>query len=95
MRRLKAVADERRRPVPALIPRIALRLTPEMITAPGRLAGEGAIDQITDDLERLRLLGAETVVLDPASTDPDAARHPEPAWQALASVAPRTRTEHQ
>jgi alkanesulfonate monooxygenase SsuD/methylene tetrahydromethanopterin reductase-like flavin-dependent oxidoreductase (luciferase family) len=100
--RMKTIADEQRRPVPAVVPRIVLRLTESPITGDGRLAGEGTIDQIVDDLERLRLLGAETVVLDPFNGDPHETSHPEVAWQALAAVAarrdrgtPPTRTEQQ
>ncbi|MFB9678971.1 LLM class flavin-dependent oxidoreductase [Streptosporangium vulgare] len=87
--RLKVIADEEGRPVPGFAPRIALRLTASPVTAPGRLAGEGTIDQVADDLERLRLLGADTVVLDPFDGDPEETRHPEVAWQALATVAAR------
>lgn len=87
VRRLKDAADEQRRPVPGLAPRIALRLTDEPVTGPDRLAGEGTIDQIRDDLDRLRVLGADTVVLDPFNGDPDETRHPERAWRALATVA--------
>jgi alkanesulfonate monooxygenase SsuD/methylene tetrahydromethanopterin reductase-like flavin-dependent oxidoreductase (luciferase family) len=93
--RLKTLADEQQRPVPALAPRIALRVTAEPITAPDRLAGEGAIEQVLDDLEQLRVLGADTVVLDPFSGDPDETRHPETAWRALAAVAAATRMEKQ
>ncbi|GAA3814022.1 LLM class flavin-dependent oxidoreductase [Sphaerisporangium flaviroseum] len=85
--RMKTIADEERRPVPALAPRIALRLTDAPITDPARLAGEGTIDQIADDLEQLRLLGAGTVVLDPFNGDLSEISHPETAWQALATVA--------
>lgn len=85
--RLRAVADELHRPAPALAPRIALRLTEAPVTDPGRLAGEGTIDQVVDDLDQLRLLGAEEVVLDPFNGDPDETLHPQPAWQALATVA--------
>jgi probable F420-dependent oxidoreductase len=98
--RMKAEAGERQRPVPALAPRIALRLTQAEITAPERLAGEGTIDQILDDLEQLRLLGADTVLLDPFNGDPRETLHPQPAWQALATVSalwdqgtPHSRTE--
>ncbi|WP_405148567.1 LLM class flavin-dependent oxidoreductase [Sphaerisporangium sp. NBC_01403] len=87
--RLKAVAAELGRPVPALAPRIALRLTESQVTGPERLAGEGTIDQIADDLERLRLLGAGTVVLDPFNGDPRETCHPRTAWQALAAVSAR------
>lgn len=98
--RMKTIADEQQRPVPALAPRIALRLTDSPITDPERPAGEGTIDQILDDLEQLRLLGADTVVLDPFNGDPRETRHPQAAWQALATVtarwnpsAPHRRTE--
>ncbi|HEX7270494.1 MAG TPA: LLM class flavin-dependent oxidoreductase [Streptosporangiaceae bacterium] len=89
--RMTALAGEQRRPVPRLVPRIALRLAEAPVTGPGRLAGEGTIDQVLDDLAQLRLLGADTVVLDPFGGDPDETRHPEMAWQALAAVWARTR----
>jgi hypothetical protein len=49
----------------------------------------GTIDQIAVDLEDLRLLGADTVLLDPFGGDPNETCHPELAWQALATVAAR------
>ena len=88
--RMTAFADEQRQPVPGLVPRIALRLTESPVTAPGRLAGEGTIDQILDDLAELRLLGAGTVVLDPFNGRPGETLRPEAAWQALATVWART-----
>ncbi|MFD9330823.1 TIGR03619 family F420-dependent LLM class oxidoreductase [Streptomyces sp. NPDC060065] len=96
--RLKAYADEEHLSVPALAPRIALRPTAVPVTGPRRLAGEGTLDQIMDDLDQLRLLGAESVVLDPYNGDPRETCHPQAAWQALATVAahlypPRTDTE--
>ncbi|MFB9709490.1 LLM class flavin-dependent oxidoreductase [Streptosporangium nondiastaticum] len=90
--RLKAVAAEEGRTAPALVPRMILRLTETPVAGPDRLAGEGTIDQVTEDLERLRLLGAETVVLDPFGGDPAETLHPETAWRALAAVADRRRT---
>jgi alkanesulfonate monooxygenase SsuD/methylene tetrahydromethanopterin reductase-like flavin-dependent oxidoreductase (luciferase family) len=89
--RMTALAGEQRRPVPGLVPRIALRLAEAPVTGPGRLAGEGTIDQVLDDLTQLHLLGADTVVLDPFGGDPGETRHPEAAWQALATVWARTR----
>ncbi|WP_330333876.1 LLM class flavin-dependent oxidoreductase [Streptomyces sp. NBC_00536] len=97
--RLAAYARGQGLPVPALAPRIALRLTAAPVTGPDRLAGEGTIDQIAEDLEELRRLGAEAVVLDPYGGDPRETRHPELAWRALETVAayalhaPRTGTE--
>ncbi|MEU4225647.1 LLM class flavin-dependent oxidoreductase [Nonomuraea sp. NPDC026600] len=85
--RLETLAGEHGRPVPALMPRIVLRLTTTPITDPDRLAGAGTIEQIMDDLEQLRLLGADTVVLDPFGGDPQETCRPEAAWHALAAVA--------
>ena len=89
--RMTAFADEQRRPVPGLVPRIALRLAGSPVTGPGRLAGEGTIDQVHDDLAELSLLGAGTVVLDPFNGHPGETLHPEVAWQALATVSAGTR----
>ncbi|WP_410809983.1 LLM class flavin-dependent oxidoreductase [Micromonospora sp. 067-2] len=91
--RLKTIADELGRPVPALMPRIALQETREPVTAPDRLAGVGTIEQITADLDQIRLLGAETVVLDPFHGDLTEIRQPERAWQTLAAVAAYTTTQ--
>ncbi|MEV0829448.1 LLM class flavin-dependent oxidoreductase [Nonomuraea rubra] len=85
--RLKAVAGELGRPAPAFAPRIVLRLTGTPVTGPQRRAGEGTIGQITEDLDELRALGADTVVLDPFDGDPAETLHPETAWHALAAVA--------
>ncbi|MCX4751089.1 TIGR03619 family F420-dependent LLM class oxidoreductase [Kitasatospora sp. NBC_01287] len=85
--RLKAIADEQHLPVPALAPRIALKPTATPVSGPDRLAGEGTIEQILDDLDQLRLLGADTVVLDPYDGDPRLTCHPHAPWQALATVA--------
>ncbi|MGW4851686.1 TIGR03619 family F420-dependent LLM class oxidoreductase [Streptomyces sp. NPDC004288] len=96
--RLQEHADEQGVPRPALAPRIALRLTPEPVRQPDRVAGEGTVDQVMDDLDQLRRMGAESVVLDPYGGDPQETAHPQKAWQALATVAARlaphrTRTE--
>lgn len=85
--RLKDIAAGLGRPVPALAPRILLRLTDAPVEHPDRRAGEGTLDQILDDIEQLRRAGAETVVLDPYNGDPDETLRPEVAWQALATVA--------
>ncbi|MEU1537967.1 TIGR03619 family F420-dependent LLM class oxidoreductase [Actinacidiphila glaucinigra] len=91
---LASQAREQGRPVPALAPRIALRITAEPVTGPDRLAGVGTFEQITADLAGLRTLGADTVVLDPFGGDPRETLRPQTAWQALAAVAAhRSRTE--
>jgi alkanesulfonate monooxygenase SsuD/methylene tetrahydromethanopterin reductase-like flavin-dependent oxidoreductase (luciferase family) len=78
--RLKSMAPE----LPELAPRILLRLTDEPLE--DRRLGEGTIEQIVADLTQLRADGARAVVLDPFLGDPDETRHPETAWQALATV---------
>ena len=87
--RLKQAAADAGRPVPALVPRIALRLT-DTPEGDDRLAGEGTIDQVTGDLTQLAALGARTVVLDPFNGDPDETSHAEQAWRALATVKAAT-----
>ncbi len=78
--------------LPAFAPRIALRLTTAPIEDPARLAGTGSLEQILDDLDQLRQLGAHTVVLDPYHGDPEETRRPHAAWQALTAVATHRRT---
>ncbi len=82
--RLKEVAAEEERPVPRLAPRILLRLT-DRPPAQRRL-GEGTVEQVVADLERLRSDGAHAVVLDPFVGDPEETRRPDGAWHALAAV---------
>jgi hypothetical protein len=78
--------------LPALAPRIALRLTSSPAGDAGRLAGTGSIEQVLDDLGEVRRLGADTVVLDPYHGDPEETRRPDVAWRALTTVATRWRT---
>ncbi|WEB39053.1 LLM class flavin-dependent oxidoreductase [Streptomyces yunnanensis] len=78
--------------LPAFAPRIALRMTDTPVDAPERPAGVGSVEQILDDLGQLRLLGADTVVLDPYHGDPEETRRPEAAWRALTAVATHRRT---
>jgi alkanesulfonate monooxygenase SsuD/methylene tetrahydromethanopterin reductase-like flavin-dependent oxidoreductase (luciferase family) len=95
--RLTACAADQGRPAPALMPRIALRLTEAPVTASvsggDRLAGHGTIDQIMADLGQLRSLGADTVVLDPFNGDHRETTQPERAWRTLATIAERARSQ--
>jgi alkanesulfonate monooxygenase SsuD/methylene tetrahydromethanopterin reductase-like flavin-dependent oxidoreductase (luciferase family) len=77
-----AVAEER--PRPDLAPRIMLRLTDRPLA--DRRLGEGTVEQVVADLERLRADGAHAVVFDPFVGDPEETRRPEGAWHALAAV---------
>ncbi|WP_026411231.1 LLM class flavin-dependent oxidoreductase [Actinomadura oligospora] len=84
--RLGRIAEREGRPVPSLAPRMLLRLTDEPLTGERR-AGEGTIEQVLADLERLRRMGAESVLLDPFLAHPDETLRPENAWRDLATVA--------
>jgi len=85
--RLKAFADEAGRAVPTLAPRIKLRLTAKPVADADRDAGIGTLEQVLDDLDRLRALGSEVVVLDPYHGDPAELERPEESWRELAIVA--------
>jgi alkanesulfonate monooxygenase SsuD/methylene tetrahydromethanopterin reductase-like flavin-dependent oxidoreductase (luciferase family) len=76
----------------ALAPRITFRLTSSPASDPERLAGTGSLEQVLDDLDQLRRLGADTVVLDPYHGDPEETRRPDTAWRALTTVATHWRT---
>lgn len=82
--RLKTIAHDEGRPVPELAPRILLRLTDEPVA--DRRLGEGTLDQVAGDLERLRADGATAVVLDTFAGDPAETLRPERAWRMLAEV---------
>jgi hypothetical protein len=78
--------------LPALAPRITLRLTGSPVGDGDRPAGTGSLEQILGDLGELRRLGADTVVLDPYHGDPEETRQPDVAWRALTTVATHWRT---
>lgn len=61
---LRKIAAESRKPVPALAPRIKLRVTADPIPDRRRVAGEGTVDQIRTDIARLDELGATHIILD-------------------------------
>jgi alkanesulfonate monooxygenase SsuD/methylene tetrahydromethanopterin reductase-like flavin-dependent oxidoreductase (luciferase family) len=78
--------------LPALAPRIALRMTGSPVEDAERPAGTGSLEQILDDLGELSRLGADTAVLDPYHGDPEETRRPDLAWQTLTTVATHWRT---
>ena len=78
--------------LPALAPRITLHLTSSPVQDTERPAGTGSLQQILADLDDLRQLGAETVVLDPYHGDPEQTRRPAESWRALTTVATHWRT---
>jgi probable F420-dependent oxidoreductase len=87
--RLREIADREGRPLPALCPRIRLRVTATELADQQRIAGEGSLDQIRDDLQMLAGLGASYVLLDTYTDDAEATRHHETAWHMLALLAER------
>ena len=87
--RLREIADKEGRPLPALCPRIRLRITEAKLADDQRIAGEGSLDQIRSDLEALAKLGASHVLLDTYTDDAEATRHHEAAWRMLVTLAER------
>lgn len=85
--RLQAIAQAEGRPVPALCPRIRLRLTDKPLDESQRVAGEGTLEQVRADLQALQQLGAQYVLLDTFYGDVEATRHQETAWRMLAIMA--------
>ncbi|MDI2127721.1 LLM class flavin-dependent oxidoreductase [Yinghuangia seranimata] len=79
-------------PLPGFAPRITLRLTDRPATGPERPAGTGTLEQVLDDLDQLRRLGAEAVVLDPYHGDPEQTRRPQDAWRDLTALSTHRRT---
>jgi probable F420-dependent oxidoreductase len=87
--KLREIAEAERMPVPALCPRIRLRLTASPLADEQRVAGEGSLDQVRADLEALEALDARYVLLDTYADEPEATRRPEIGWGTLTTVAER------
>jgi len=85
--RLRQIAEAEAKPVPALCPRIRLRLTEAPLPDDRRLAGEGTLTQMRADLEALQGMGAQYVLLDSFYDDVEATRHPEVVWRMLTTLA--------
>jgi len=85
--RLRQIAAKEDKPVPALCPRIRLRLTEAPLPEDQRVAGEGTLHQVRADLEALHELGAQYVLLDTFYGDVDTIRHHETAWRTLTTLA--------
>ncbi|MCH8744979.1 MAG: TIGR03619 family F420-dependent LLM class oxidoreductase [Chloroflexi bacterium] len=85
--RLTAIAQEEGRPVPALCPRIKLRISDSPAGDDGRLLGEGNLEQVRRDLAGLEELGCDYVLLDTFYDDLEAVKNNEAAWRLLAVMA--------
>lgn len=88
---LRAEAERAGKELPALCPRIRLRLTAEAIPEAERAPGTGSLAQVHADLGGLEALGAEYVVLDwyNGADDLDGTKEHERAFSMLGAVAER------
>ncbi|HKC05652.1 MAG TPA: TIGR03619 family F420-dependent LLM class oxidoreductase [Methylomirabilota bacterium] len=89
MPKLRAIAEKEGRPMPALCPRIRLRLTDSPMPEETRLAGEGTLDQVRRDFEALQKLDVPYLCLDTFADDVEGSRNHEQAWRMLTSLAER------
>ena len=85
--RLREIADREGMPIPAICPRIRLRITDQPMSEDERIAGEGSLDQVRCDLDGLQNLGCEYVLLDTYYDDVEATTHHETSWRMLATIA--------
>ena len=85
--RLKEIAEEAGRAMPALCPRIKLRLTESPFPDEERIVGEGSLDQVRRDMAQLETLGCSYVVLDTYADDIEEIRHSETSWRMLVTMA--------
>ncbi len=85
--RLTQTADKEGRPVPAICPRIRLRITDSPAPEDQRVAGEGSLDQVRRDMAGLEELGCQYVLLDNYHDDLEAIKHNEASWSMLAVMA--------
>lgn len=75
------------KPVPALCPRIRLRITADRVEHEKRLAGEGSLGQVRDDLAALEELGSTHVLLDLFTGDFEAIQRTDDCVGMLETVA--------
>ena len=73
--------------MPAVCPRIRLRLTDAPMSDDARIMGEGSVDQMRRDMEALQAMGCDYVLLDTYFDDVEATRRPETAWRMLTMMA--------
>jgi probable F420-dependent oxidoreductase len=84
---LREAAASLGRPVPALCPRMQIRLETQPVCTADRPAGTGTLAQVRDDLEQYAALGAECVLLDTNPDDPHDRRPVTEDFRILATVA--------
>jgi probable F420-dependent oxidoreductase len=85
--RLRQLADEEGAKMPALCPRIRLRILDAAADDETRVMGTGSLDQVHRDLASLEEMGCEHVLLDTYFDDVEATRDPSTSWRMIAEVA--------
>jgi probable F420-dependent oxidoreductase len=85
--KLREIAQHENRPVPDPCPRIMLRLTEAQVKDDDRVAGEGTIEQVHQDMRELQALGCTHVLLDTYYDDLAATADYEAAWRMLTEMA--------
>jgi len=85
--RLKQIAQEDGREVPALCPRLRFRITDSPVTTRDRQAGTGTLQQLQDDFTQLQALGVRHLTLDWYTDDLDLTRRHEWGWGMFATLA--------
>ena len=85
--RLQATAEEEGKPVPALCPRIRLRIMDKHQPEADRYCGTGTLDQIRNDILGLEALDCDYILLDTHHDNIEASRNLEEQWRMLAVIA--------
>jgi len=85
--RLQAAAEEEGKPVPALCPRIRLRVMDKHQPEADRYCGTGTLEQIRNDILGLEALGCDYILLDTHHDNIEASRNLEEQWRMLAVIA--------
>ncbi len=83
---LKELSEKQGKPAPAFCPRIRLDITDKPLEG-DRLAGNGSLDQVRQDLAELERIGAAHVTLDWYTGDLEATKNHERGFQMLSLLA--------
>ena len=85
--RLRKIADEEGEAMPAICPRIRLRIFDTPLADDDRTMGNGSLDQIRSDLASLEELGCDHVLLDTYYDEVEATRDPVISFGTVTQVA--------
>ena len=85
--RLKRIAAEEGRPMPALCPRARFWISNAPNSDPERQAATGSLEQVHEDLRQLEALGVQHLTLDWYTNDLELTRHHEKGWSMFATLA--------